>query len=190
MQRVFGQGGVIDNFAQTKIDQLMDKSGPVWRWKSDNQIAAALNPSSGEEFAKAQKIRDLMVGGLPFKISLISLGADVKSASFATGGTTYSFDALAKSEKPVIWASGGLPSAEVKLIGVDGTTEVGSWETEGSWALFRLIDKSRMENAGPMAIKVKFGDGSRAAQFRISLPSESNPFSRGGIWSFRCPAAL
>lgn len=68
--------------------------------------------------------------------------------------------------------------------------KVGGIETEGPWALFRLMDAARKENAGPLAVLATFGSGAQTAVFKISLPNDRNPFGRGGLWSFRCPTVL
>jgi type VI secretion system protein ImpL len=61
---------------------------------------------------------------------------------------------------------------------------------EGSWALFRLMDKADKQNAGPQAIRATFRSGAQWVTLLLQLPSTENPFGRGGIWSFRCPARL
>ena len=95
---------------------------------------------------------------------------------------------LAVGARPVMWSLNGLPEARVVLYA--GPKEVARYEGEGVWALFRLMDAARKENAGPTAIKATFGEGAQFATFKVHLPSGANPFSRGGLWSFRCPGRL
>jgi type VI secretion system protein ImpL len=195
--RLFGMGGTIDGFVQQRLASLMDTSGPVWRWKSDDPITASLDPQSPEEFSKASQIRDLLAAGLPLKISVAAFGADVNAAEFAAGGQTYKFSRTDNGEKPLLWsASGGTPAADVVLYAA-GTgagaadTELRRFDADGPWALFRLMDKAATkENSGPQAFKATFGEGGKSVTFLIKLPSEKNPFSRGGVWSFRCPNTL
>ncbi|MEG3088582.1 type VI secretion system membrane subunit TssM [Sphingomonas sp. PB4P5] len=199
--RVFGMGGVIDSFAQTRLKPLLETTGPVWRWRSDDPIAAALNPSSPEAFAKAGELRDLLAGGLPIKVSVATFGNDVGMVEVASGGTRYRFTPATNGAKPLLWsASGGLPEASVVLYRPGPAAaaggepapgaEIARFDAEGPWALFRLMDKAVKQNAGPQAMKASFGTGSGGATLLIGLPSERNPFSRGGLWSFRCPSAL
>jgi type VI secretion system protein ImpL len=200
--RIFGMGGVVDGFFQQRLKPLMQTDGPVWRWRTDDAVASALAPSSPEEFAKAAQIRDLLIGGLPIKVSLAKKGADVGSVEISSGGSTYKFDSTDAPAKPLLWSiSGGLPEASVVLYRPGAAAAAGGAaapageikriETEGPWALFRLFDKATSkENSGAQAIKVMFGDGAGSATFLVQLPSDRNPFSRGGIWSFRCPSAL
>ncbi|WP_425229578.1 type VI secretion system membrane subunit TssM [Sphingomonas sp.] len=191
----FGMGGTLDGF-QRALAPRMDTAGPVWRWKADDPVAATFDPQTPEQFSKAAQIRDLLAGGLPLKISVASFGSDVDSVEFASGGTTYHFSKTDMAEKPLQWsANSGTPAADVVLYapGTGGApgAELRRFATEGPWALFRLMDKATSkENAGPTAFKVTFGEGSRAVTFLVKLPSEQNPFSRGGVWSFRCPLKL
>ncbi|WP_326523459.1 type VI secretion system membrane subunit TssM [Sphingomonas sp.] len=196
--RVFGMGGTLDGFVDQRLKPLIETAGPVWRWRSDDPITATLDPQAPEEFAKAAQIRDLLVGGLPLKINVASFGADVGLVEFSASGATYRFDRGTNTARPVLWsASGGLPEASVVLYRAPAAgaapgagDELRRIETEGAWALFRLIDQAQKENAGERAIKATFGDGARAVTLMIQLPGDKNPFSRGGLWSFRCPAQL
>jgi type VI secretion system protein ImpL len=194
--RVFGMGGTLDGFQRLRLASLMDISGPVWRWKADDPIAATLDPQSPEQFSKAAQIRDLLAAGLPLKIAVAEFGSEVDTAQFSSGGATYKFSKTDTAEKPLLWsASGGVPSAEVVLYAPAGAQaaaglELRRFDAEGPWALFKLIDKATKENAGPTAFKATFGEGSKAVTFLIKLPSTENPFSRGGVWSFRCPLKL
>ncbi|RHW17004.1 type VI secretion system membrane subunit TssM [Sphingomonas gilva] len=191
MLRVFGMGGTIDGFVTQRLRPMMQTEGPIWRWNPDDPVAATLAPGSPEEFAKAGEIRDLLVGGLPLKVAVASFGSEVGAVEFASGGANYRFARDSNQPKPILWSvSGGLPTASVTLFGQDGKQELRKFEAEGPWALFRLMDQADKENAGAQALKASFGEGGRTVTFQIALPSENNPFSRGGLWSFRCPTAL
>lgn len=189
VHRIMGMGGVIENFYQQRMLPLLDTSGPVWRWQANNPIVASLDPASPDEFAKARQVRDLLVGGLPIKIEVQSFGGQVNAVEWSSGGTSYRFDNASTGARPVMWsAQGSLPQASVALF--KDTTQIAKIETQGPWALFRLFDRARRENAGPQTFLATFGEGDATVVFRVSLPSERNPFGRGGLWSFRCPVVL
>ncbi len=210
--RVFGMGGVIPAFIEQRLTPLMDTAGPVWRWKED-PIAATLDPATPAEFARAAGLRDLLAGGLPIKVALAALGSEIVAAEFASGGTSYRFDRETNQPRPLLWAAQGqVPEASVALFGepvpIPPTLptakaapapapaapvpppELRRIQTQGSWALFRLLDRAQRENAGERAIKATFGEGARSATFLISLPGDRDPFARGGLWAFRCPNTL
>jgi type VI secretion system protein ImpL len=197
LMRVFGMGGTIDGFVQQRLKPLMDTSGPVWRWRADDPLAAGFDPASAEQFAKAAQIRDLLAGGLPLKVALTRLGAGVGAVIVSAGGATYRLDQAGGPARPIVWTAGaGLPEASVVLLKTGASAnptpadEVKRIEAEGLWALFKLMDLATRENDGPTAIKATFGDGAATATLTLTLPSEHNPFGRAGQWSFRCPSAL
>ena len=191
-------GGVFDSFLQQRLKPLMEITGPVWRWKAGDPVAAALDPQSPEQFAKVAQIRDLLAGGLPLKVSVAKMGSDVGAVDLAIGGGTYTFSSATAQPRRVLWSlTGGQPEASVVLhkagavpAGATAVPELKRFDTEGPWALFRLIDLAKKENAGPTSIKVTFGEGTASVTFLMELPTDQNPFSRGGLWSFRCPTKL
>lgn len=190
VQRVFGLGGTLDGFIQSRVVPLLDLTGPVWRWNAQNPQTAALNPSTPEEFVKARQLRDILAGGLNVKIEAKAFGAGVDAVEMVVGNTRYTFErGTLGAQKPLTWSvQGNLPVASIAMMG--SGAKVGGVETEGPWALFRLLDAARKENAGPQSVIATFGSGAQTAVFKISLPNDRNPFGRGGLWSFRCPVTL
>ena len=187
--RVFGLGGTMDQFVGQRLAPILDTSGPVWRWREGDPVAAALDPATPDQFAKAAEVRDLLAGGLTIRVEPVSFDGGVDAAIFSSGDSSYRFDPNAKAPKLVRWSiQGGTPEASVVLY--KGEEEVGKLTEEGVWALFRLMEKADRENAGPTAFLATFGEGLAQATFRIVLPSERNPFAKGGMWTFRCPTTL
>ena len=186
--RVFGMGGQMDAFARDQLTPLLDASGPVWRWRADNPVAASLDPVSAEQFHRASQLRDLLASGQPMQIEQTAFGAGITSAEFSSGGTVYKFDGSVPGARPLIWTVSGLPEAHVTLF--NKVTPAGQFTFSGPWALFRLMDQARKQNTGPTSFTATFGQGANVATFKITLPTDQNPFSRGGLWSFRCPSTL
>jgi type VI secretion system protein ImpL len=197
--RVFGMGGVIDAFVQGQLRPHL--ADDLTHWRADDPVAATLSGATPAVFAKAAALRDLLAGGLPIKVSVASFGTGVATVEVANGGTSYRFTPSTNVAKPLLWsANGGLPAAGVVLYGATPAKptatdaapgpDIARIETEGPWALFRLIDKARVQNAGARAIKASFGTGTATTVLSITLPGDTNPFSRGGPWSFHCPERL
>jgi type VI secretion system protein ImpL len=199
--RTFGMNGIVDNFVQTRLKSLLETNGPVWRWKADDPVAATLSPTTPQALEKAAELRDMLAGGLPIKVKVDGFGADVGMVEVSSGGTRYRFSPSSNVSKPLLWsATGGLPEASVVLYRAAANppkngdpipgVELARVDAEGPWALFRVMDKADKENAGAKAIKAHFGQGGSSATLRIELPDNHNPFSRGDLWSFRCPSTL
>ena len=191
VQRVFGLSGSFDTFLQQRIVPLLDLSGPIWRWDASKPQAAALNPSSPDEFVKARQIRDVLAGGLNLRIEAKSFGVGIDAADFVAGNTRQHFERAdaGSGDRPLTWSSQGmLPEAAVVLY--SGGEKVKEVKKEGAWALFRLMDEAQKQNAGPQVVLASFGAGAQTVVFKLSLPNDRNPFGRGGLWSFRCPVSL
>lgn len=190
VQRVFGMGGAFDAFLQQRIMPLLDMTGPIWRWNARDAATTDLSPSSPDEFFKARQLRDLLMGGVAVKFEPRTFGGTVDAAVLSVGGAEYRFDKATTTPRAVIWsAQGNVPEASIRLMA--GEAEAGKLEADGPWALFRLMDKAGLENAGPRTLLATFGNGTQTATFKVTLPGEQNPFIRGGgVWSFRCPATL
>lgn len=187
--RFVGNGGMMDGFVRDRLMPMMDTAGPVWRWRMDDPVGAMLDPASAEQFAEVPAIRDLLLGGLPYKVSLDNMGAGVDAIEFGAGGTSYRFDRNARGDKAMQWLpQAGAPEAHVTFF--SGGQQVDEVAEQGPWALFRLMDKARRKNNGETQFLATFGSGDRSATLRISLASNKHPFNRGSIWTFRCPTAL
>ncbi len=186
--KTFGANGTMDSFVQQRLAPMLDTSGPVWRWRTDDPVAATLNPSSADEVSRLAQLRDLLSGGVTFKVAVASFGPDVDGVEFSSGGTSYKFDASDMAAKPMIWNLQGLPEAHVTLTkaGAAVDNETG----DGPWALFKLLEKAKKQNSGPTAFQATFGQGTKTVTFNVILNTTFNPFSRGGVWTFRCPVTL
>jgi type VI secretion system protein ImpL len=187
---VFGSTGVIEQFVQQRLAPLMDRDGPLWRWRSDSPVTASLDPASPEEFAKAAQLRDLLATGLQLRIGVDRMSPDTASVEFSSGMTTKKFDRDSPGPSPVAWSAQGTPEAYVAFQPQTGGAAPVRIEAEGPWALFRLLDKAEKQNNGPRAIKATFRSGGQWVTLLVTLPNDRNPFSRGGLWSFRCPTSL
>lgn len=185
----FSSGGLLEGFVSQRLIPLMETSGPVWRWKPDNPISSAFDPASAEQLSEIPAIRDLLTVGLSYKVSLESLGTGVDAIEFGAGGATQRFDKTTRAEKAMQWLpQAAAPEAHVTLFRAG--QQVDQIPADGLWALFRLIDKAPHHNDGEMRLLANFGSGQQTATLRIEVVGTSNPFNRGRIWAFRCPAAL
>lgn len=186
--RVFGPGGAVDGYVAGRLMSLMETFGPTWRWKTDSPVTASYDPTSAGEFQRAAEIRDLLASGAPFKVEAVGFGGPVTAAELSIGGQTVKLEPAAPGAKQLQWTVSSLPEAKLTLI--EGAKPGQTYAFEGPWAPFRLFDAARKENSGPTAFKATFGEGASYVTLRVLLPSEKNPFSRGGLWSFRCPPRL
>ncbi|SDA24712.1 type VI secretion system membrane subunit TssM [Sphingomonas sp. NFR15] len=188
LQRLFGAGGEIDVMVRDHLQPLLDTGHSPWRWRSGDPLAGGLSPDSAAQFERAGVIRDLASGGVSLGVASAGMTGGITAVEFSTGGATHRFEIGAHEQAPAIWTPTSLPAAHVALFA--GNREVKRIEMLGPWALFRLLDAARVRNAGPSRLRATFGEGAQTASLDINLPSTTDPFGRGGPFSFRCPARL
>jgi type VI secretion system protein ImpL len=188
LQRVFGANGQLDAFTRDQLSPLLDTGQRMWRWRDSDPVAAGFANASAAQFQKAAALRDLVAGGLALNVGLDALGEGVTAVELSAGGTTYRLDAANRSPRPLLWNLAVLPLARLAIF--SGNRELRHIEAHGPFALFRLMDNAVIENAGPSRIRARFGAGPQRVSLAIDLPSDTNPFGRGGPFAFRCPTRL
>ena len=185
---------MMDSFACEQLTPLLDASGPVWRWRADNPVAAALDPVSAEQFHRAAEItRPAGVRPADADRARPGFGNGVTSADFSAGGVVYKFDPTTAQSAPkqLIWSSSVSGCRRRMSRSFPKTTPLQQISFTGPWALFQADGSAASkQNAGPTSFTATFGQGAATASFKLTLPTDQNPFSRGGLWSFRCPSTL
>jgi type VI secretion system protein ImpL len=187
---VFGNPGVIDTFVKNDLHAFIEPSLPYWHWTQGNPVVGGFNSETPAQFQKAQNLRDLLSTGVQARIEAISFGGTVTAAELVIGGISTRFEQGQPPPPPIAWNTSLQPSAQVSLFA--GTQKVKDISgAPGTWALFRLFDNAKEEAIGPYQFKATFGDGAPFVVFRVTLiGAHDNPFSRAGLWSFRCPPRL
>lgn len=191
--RLFGPGGRMDDFFQKNLAPYVDTSTRPWTFKSVQEHSLG-GPGNLAQFERAATIREVFFGGggsmqLVFKplemdpaISQFILDVDGQLVKYAHGPQVL---------HSVQWpgSKGGL-SARIQ-ISPPGPSGTSSQNTEGSWALYRLFDKARVESLGaPEKFKVTFNIDGRQASFEVTASSVQNPFRLRELAEFRCPGGL
>ncbi|MDE2158879.1 MAG: type VI secretion system membrane subunit TssM, partial [Burkholderiales bacterium] len=181
--QVFGAGGLLDDFYQRRLANLVDTSGAVWKYKPLTDGTRPVAPAALAEFQRAQRIRDVFFRGggktpaLRFELRLsaadpglqeLDLDIDGQVQKLLPGGPSIS----------VAWPSARLASV-IRLT------------TEGPWALFRLFDQFQVQPSGePEKFSVLVNLGGKRARVDVIAASVFNPFQMREIKQFRCPATL
>jgi type VI secretion system protein ImpL len=199
VRQTFGGGGIIDTFVKTRLGSYLDQGGEYWRWKSENPVAAKLNPAAPGNLQKAETLKSVIDNGLQMTFTLTDLGDDASKVKVVSGGSTTTFDLGSNRSSPMRWTLGGgaVPTSEIEILGAsdpeasDQVDQVLWFEKKtGGWSLFKVIERAQTENLSENRIAAVFNSGPGRARFEISFPPDQNPFSGGGLWSVKCPATL
>jgi type VI secretion system protein ImpL len=192
--QLFGVGGMLDDFFQKRLANLVDTSTPVWTYKPLGDGSKPVAASALAEFQRAARIRDVFfrsggkVPGMRIEMRIADMDPALKELVLDIDGAVQK---LTSGGQPasVSWPSQRLAS-QIKL--TTGLGNAGAMAMyEGPWALFRMMDQYQVL---PAAVPEKFTlvmnlDGKRA-RVDVIAASVFNPFQMKEVKQFKCPAGL
>ena len=188
--RVFGPAGELATFFAARLQSEVDMSGPTWRPRPGSPVP----PEVITPFQRAATIRDAFFpsGAQPgFAVDLVLVSADptVVEVVLESDGQVLRFTASKKEVLRIQWP-GPKPGAgaRIALAPAPGAAAAGGLTAEGNWALFRLVDRARVEQAGgPDRLRLTFGLDAKMVVLELRAGSVRNPFALRDMQAFRCP---
>lgn len=183
-QRLFGQGGALEQFFDQNLREFVDTSGPVWRPVS---VAGGPSPiSAGDvaQFQRASQIRNAFfaAGGAAIRVDMVPLGGTGAVLDVA-GARTKAADGLAARTVSMQW-----PNAGPVSLAFDGEPVANAWVYDSPWAALRLVSRGQLQRtAAPDRLRVSFQLGAKTAQFELRTSSIVHPFGLRALAEFRCP---
>jgi type VI secretion system protein ImpL len=192
--RVFGVGGLMDDFFQKRLASLVDIGANPWRFR---QVGDASLGGSGAlaQFQRAQTIRDVFFRGGPtagLRLDFKPLSMDVSISQFVldVDGQIVKYSHGPQVPQPVQWP-GPRGSTQVRIQLTPPALSGGLGPFEGPWALFRMFDQVKIEpTAQPEKFLATFTIDGRNAQFEVTASSVRNPFRLPELEQFQCPGGL
>jgi type VI secretion system protein ImpL len=188
---LFSPGGAIDAFFKAQIAPFVDTSGRNWRLQPVGDVPPPLSTGDLLEFQRAAAIRDLFFssGGLGVKLEIAPeyLDTGAKQATLDLGGTQIVYAHGPVRGAPVAWPGPGMSDVRLSF-DPPPSGGTGVIETQGPWALFRLIDKGVMSaGISPEQFTLAFQAGERQVRYHVRAASVLNPFASNVLQGFRCP---
>jgi type VI secretion system protein ImpL len=188
--KLFGPGGVMDDFFTKNVAAQVDMSGPVWKWRDP---AIGIPQDTLNQFQRASRLRDMFFSsggrqpGLRFDLTPVSADPALTKVTLDVDGqpVVYSLGVEARPTSITLPSGkgGGLVRIESTPPGVD-------MRTDGPWGWFRMIDKGSLAPTSQgERYKVTFDLGGRKIVYDLTASSVINPFRRDGLEQFRCPTA-
>jgi type VI secretion system protein ImpL len=183
---------LIDAFFQNNLQNHVDTSGPVWRWRPEAR-SLGIPDDVLAQFQNAAIIREALFrdGGrdvsVRFSAKIDTLDPSVKRFVLDIDGQQLiATDHASRASAAFQWPSGkGTGQAHVEI---DPATTAAP-RTDGPWALFHLFDTARIAQAGQADRFTVAFDGGRVL-LDVAASSVNNPFRAGVLDRFRCPAQL
>ena len=194
--RLFAPGGLIDGFFTKNLGQYVDTSRTPWRWVKLNNVDLGISDSVLAQFEKAARIRDAFFpqgGAQPsvgLEISPVDLSADAASVTLDINGETLSYNHGPVKPVAMRWPGTGAGQVRVAFTGLGGAAG-GGITLDGPWALFRLIDRSRVSRSSASdRFQFTVSDSGSSATFEIRTSSVLSPFTLPQLRDFQCPQAF
>jgi type VI secretion system protein ImpL len=191
--QLFGNGGMLDDFFQRRLQPLVDTGTATWSYKPLPDGTRPPAPAALAEFQRAARIRevffrgggkapgfrvDIRAGELADGLKELSLDIDGQHLVFTPGATAHT----------VAWPSTRVAS-QIKLNTVPALAT--PLVFEGPWALFRLFERFEVQpGAQPEKFSVLLNLEGRKARLDVTAASVFNPFRLREIAQFRCPGAM
>ena len=189
--RFFAPGGMMDDFFQKNLASYVDMSGGVWRWRPVGNVSLGIPQEVLAQFQRAAQIRDAF---FPFGAKQVSVRFSLKPVSMSGNLTKFQMDvdgqpfvdAGASSQPASFQWPSGKGSGQVRI---DFSPPVIT--TDGSWALFRMLDKGVLEPTPQHEnFKLEFNQDGRKVDLELRASSVINPFRRQMLEQFSCPSHL
>jgi type VI secretion system protein ImpL len=190
--RTFGAGGLVDGFFQRQLAPYVDTSARPWAWRKAEGGRGETSEAL-QQFQRAHQIRDAFFGdngkrlGMRLDFRLLEMDPGANELVLDIDGQVMRFRPGAKDTQSVQWPGPGEGRVQVQLAPSSGSGYV----FKGPWALFRLLDRVRMEPGGApnRAVMVLDVEG-RKARFDVRSAAASNPMLREDLEQFQCPRRL
>jgi type VI secretion system protein ImpL len=190
--QLFGVGGMLDDFYQRRLANLVDTGVNPWRYKPLADGAKPATPAALAEFQRASRIKDGFFRGggkqPSFRLEMRAVEMDpaLKELTLDIDGQPLKFTAGNNSSVVINWPSQKV-SSQVRLSG-PGVTPL---SFEGPWALFRMFDRFDVQpSPQPEKLSMQATLDGKRVRFEVIANSVINPFRMREIQQFRCPGAL
>jgi type VI secretion system protein ImpL len=190
--RVFATGGIYDAFFQANLAPLVDTSRPTWRWKEG---AESIGGSAAmlRQFQEAERLRQVFFkpGGqtpeVHFNVSLTSDDLDALVDSFRLeidGQSPLEYRHGPPKAVSMSWPGGAAGHAIAFFQQRSGAHA--QLESQGPWALFRLLDQASVQPLSDTRLAVTFKGGGSQARVIFEAASIRNPFVHQEVTRFHC----
>jgi type VI secretion system protein ImpL len=191
--QLFAAGGLIDDFFQKNLAQLVDTSKKPWAFRANVDGSAAGGSSSLAAFQNAAAIRDAFFRGggrtpqFHASIRVMELDPAIKEITLDVGGQSLKqVRGEADRSKNFVWPPPD-GSTQVRLLGDAGQ----ALRFDGPWALHHLFDQARVTpGATPERFTAVLNVGGHPVTLEVVAGSVQNPFRLRELEAFNCPGRL
>lgn len=187
---LFGPAGLMSQFFNAHLANLVDQSGRTWHWREDVEFAKTLSNDALRQFQRAAQIRDAFFASgagpkVDFFVQPVTLSPDALGVTLDVEGTKLVYEHGPSRQTAMSWP-GPSPGRSAVTLAPAYPGQQNELASTGIWSLHRLVDKGAVLPS-PDGMSVSFRIGGREASFIVSANSVINPFNLSALSNFRCP---
>lgn len=188
--RLFGYGGVYDDFFRAELQPLVDTARDPWVWRTDNSGASVGGALPLAKFEAAKRIREMFFRPgsqepqLRFTVTPSNLTATTQRFLLEIDGQPYEDRHAATRTQSATWPGPKPGGAAAWFEERSGGRPNSS--AQGAWAWFRLMDAAKVERETDVRYVIIFAQGSHEARVVVEAESIRNPFGKNELQQFRC----
>ena len=193
----FGPQGKAAAFFSAHLKPYVDTSARPWKPVATGGATIGISNSALRHFERAARIREAFFAGgsaqplVNFQMLPLYLDKAARQVLLELGDQRLTYRHGPTRRQRMQWPpSSGSTRARLVFTPLGGA-QSRSISAEGPWALFRLLDKAKVESTGmPDRFKVTFEVQGLRAVFELRASSVTNPFRKGALEGFQCLGRL
>lgn len=194
--RLFGPGGVLDDFFQRKLASFVDTSTKPWRFRKVDNVSMG-DSASLIQFQHAAEIRSVFFAAgargpaLRVEMKPVEMDPQILQFSLDVDGQVLRYAHGPMVPQSIQWP-GPRKSNQIRIqISPPGTSGQSGLVFEGPWAIYRMFDRAQIDpGTQPEKFRASFSIDGRRIAFDVTTSSVQNPFRLGDLQAFRCPTRL
>ena len=190
--RLFGPGGVFDQFFTQNVRQYVDTTQTPWRPMATDGLPPPISAADLAQFERAIRIRQAFypaVSSLGLRFDLAPRGMDpgALSATLEFEGTRTEIMQGGPS-RPIALS---WPARGNTTLTFDPPAIVGPLAFDGPWSALRLVMRrgsTLARGPSPERLRLRVVQGDRSIDFELRAGSAQHPFGLADLQQFRCPS--
>lgn len=194
--KFFGPSGILAHFFDNYLKPFITTEDVQWQWKKINGLSLPITNAVPQLFERARIIRQMFFPNntnepqFNFVLKPVTIEPVIAKITFDIGGQSMLATPSKHLTSEFIWPGNDKDSASVTIINTNQQQITD--KKNGPFALFRLLNDAQLQTTkNPKLYTLMFYlNGMLAAEYRLSVDNEINPFIPHIIDQFKCPPIL
>ncbi len=189
----FSSHGVLNTFTDEYVKPFLDVSSAEWKAKAINESVLPISSETLDAIIRANIITTMFfpdrsdVSKINFSLQKISLDPVVASLQLEIGATKLTDTQGSESFIRFSWPQS---NAKLSLDSIEGNHY--ELAEEGSWALFKLLEKVNVlvDDQDSSSLQILFEVNSNSGRYLLKTNNQINPFTPGILNGFKLNDAI